>query len=336
MIRPHRLALLACLIGSSLAPWLAPALAQDAEAFRGKTVTYIVATGPGGGYDAHGRLIARFMQKYLQGATIAVKNVPGGGHLIGANMLYAARPDGLTIGTFNTGLIYDQIVGKPEVKFDLARFSWIGNALSDPRAVVLSTQSNIVDWKALAAQPQPVAFGTANVGSASNVETSLLVSALNLPIRIQAGLTGTEDQQALRRGAIAGVIAARAVYEPFVREGLGRIVAQIGGREKDAPQLASLINDARARPVIALIQAQADLARITAAPPGLSVTTLEPLRTAYRRALEDADFRAEAAKLGRPLEPVYGDDVLKSLRPALDQTPETLALIKDALDGRKR
>lgn len=312
-------------------------MAQDgAEAFRGKTVTYIVATGPGGGYDAHGRLVARFMQKYLPGATVAVKNVPGGGHLIGANMLYAARPDGLTLGTFNTGLIYDQIVSRPEVKFDLARFSWIGNAVSDPRAIVLSTQSQVRDWKELTSQPQPITFGTANVGSASSVETNLLVSALNLPIRIRAGLTGSEDQQAMRRGEIAGAIAARAVYEPFVRDGFGRIIAQIGGSDKDAPQLSSLISDPRGRHIVALIQAQADLARITAAPPNLAAPVLETLRTAYRRALEDTDFRTESTKLGRVLEPIYGDDVLKALRPALDQTPEAVALIKDALDARKR
>ena len=331
MTRARPLAFLACLFSS----FLTPALAQD-EAFRGKTVTYIVATGPGGGYDSHGRLVARLMQKYLPGATIAVKNVPGGGHLIGANMLYAARPDGLTIGTFNIGLIYDQLVGRPEVKFDLARFSWIGNAVSDPRVVVLAAQSPVMDWKGLAAQPQPVTFGTANIGSASYVETSLLTSALNLPIRLRPGLTGNEDQQAMRRGDIAGAVAARAVYEPFVRDGFARIVAQIGGGEKDAPQLATLVSEARGRHIVALIQAQADLARITAAPPGVAAPLLDALRTAYRRALDDADFRIEATKLGRAVEPLIGDDVLKSLRPALDQTPETLALIKDALDGRKR
>lgn len=333
MTRARPLAFLACLFSSLLTP----ALAQDgAEAFRGKTLTYIVATGPGGGYDAHGRLVARLMQKFLPGATVAVKNVPGGGHLIGANMLYAARPDGLTIGTFNIGLIYDQVVGRADAKFDLLRFSWIGNALSDPRVVVLSAQSKVMDWKALTSQAQPLAFGTANVGSASYVETNLLASALNLPIRLQSGLTGTEDQQAMRRGDIAGAVAARAAYEPFVRDGLARIVAQIGGSEKDAPQLATLVSEARGRHIVALVQAQADLARITAAPPGVAAPLLDALRTAYRRALDDADFRGEAGKLGRAVDPLIGDDVLKSLRPALDQTPETVALIKDALDGRKR
>jgi len=31
-----------------------------------------------------------------------VRNVPGAGHIVGANTIYAAKPDGLTIGMFNT------------------------------------------------------------------------------------------------------------------------------------------------------------------------------------------------------------------------------------------
>src|SRR3712207_7923269 len=38
---------------------------QGADFYKGKTVTYIVATAPGGGYDTYGRLVAEYMQKYL-------------------------------------------------------------------------------------------------------------------------------------------------------------------------------------------------------------------------------------------------------------------------------
>jgi len=54
-----------------------PALAQTgADFYNGKTVTYIVATSPGGGYDLYGRFVAEYMQKYLPGSTFVVKNVP--------------------------------------------------------------------------------------------------------------------------------------------------------------------------------------------------------------------------------------------------------------------
>ncbi|HEV8389242.1 MAG TPA: hypothetical protein VGQ35_05335, partial [Dongiaceae bacterium] len=42
------------------------AWAQEGTAFfDGRTVTYIVATDPGGGYDTNGRLVAEYMQKHL-------------------------------------------------------------------------------------------------------------------------------------------------------------------------------------------------------------------------------------------------------------------------------
>ena len=121
------------------------AMAADtgAEFFKGKTVTYIVATAPGGGYDTYGRLVAEYMQRNLPGSTFIVKNMPGAGHIIGTNAIYASKPDGLTIGTFNTGLIYNQIINETAVKFDLTKMSWIGKALSlihisEPRDGLLS------------------------------------------------------------------------------------------------------------------------------------------------------------------------------------------------------
>jgi len=113
-----------------------PAMA-GAEYYKGKTVTYIVATKPGGGYDTYGRLIAKYLEKHLPGSEFVVKNIPGAGHIVGANTLYASKPDGLTIGTFNTGLVYAQILEREGVKFDLRKMNWIGKAAADPRAFLL-------------------------------------------------------------------------------------------------------------------------------------------------------------------------------------------------------
>ena len=103
------------LAGSTVSPSLAQ---TGADFFKGKAVTYIVATAPGGGYDLYGRLVSEYMQKYLPGSTFIVKNVPGAGNIVGTNLLFASKPDGLTIGTFNTGLIYNQLIKADGVKFD--------------------------------------------------------------------------------------------------------------------------------------------------------------------------------------------------------------------------
>src|SRR5436189_6448895 len=124
------------------------------------------------------------MQKYLPGSTFVVKNVPGAGHLVGTNSIYASRPDGLTIGTFNTGLIYNQLVSLEGVRFDLTKMSWIGKAGSDPRVVLIAAQSPIKTFADLQAAKGPVNFATAGVGSASYVETVIMLNGLKLPIKI--------------------------------------------------------------------------------------------------------------------------------------------------------
>jgi len=55
--------------------------------YEGKTIKIIVGYKPGGGYDFYGRFVAKFMQKYLPGSTMIVKNVPGAGSVIACNVI---------------------------------------------------------------------------------------------------------------------------------------------------------------------------------------------------------------------------------------------------------
>lgn len=328
---------LAAVIVAAAAPAAAPARAQTgADFFKDKTVTYIVATAPGGGYDTYGRLVAEYMQRYLPGSTFLVKNMPGAGHLVGTNTLYASRPDGLTLGTFNTGLIYNQLIGLEGARFDLTKMSWIGKAGSDPRVILIAQQSPIKSFADLQASKTPVNFATAGVGSASYVETVIMLNGLKLPIKMLTGYNGNDDQLAMRRGEIVGAIGSRSTYEEFVKNGYGRMIVQIGGRNTDLPQLMPLVTDPKARTLIALIQSQGDIARLTAGPPGIPADRLAALREAYRKALEDKELQAKAEKLERPVEPAYGDDVLNAVKEALNQSPETIAVLKEALKGGRR
>ena len=106
--------------------------------YEGKVMTVIVTTKPGGGYDWYGRLIARYMEKYLPGSTVIIKNIPGGGHIIGVNTLYKAKPNGLTIGTFNRAVGLTQVVGAKGVKFDFTKMSWLGSPCSELYAYIVN------------------------------------------------------------------------------------------------------------------------------------------------------------------------------------------------------
>ena len=60
---------------------------------------------------------------------------------------------------------------------------------------------------------------------------------------------------------------------------------------------------------------------------------LEALRAAYRSALEDPALLETASRMGRPIEPAYGDDVRQLVVGALDQTPESIQIITRALNA---
>jgi len=320
-----------CMAAAALCVSLAGSVSADSGAtfFSGKTVTYIVATDPGGGYDTNGRLVAEFMQKHLPGSTFIVRNMPGAGQIIGANFIYAAEPDGLTIGTFNTGLIYAQLAGKTGVKFDLSRMSWIGKVASDPRVIVVSEQSGIKDFAQLAGMATPVKFAAPGVGSASAIETALLVNSLHLPIKVITGYNGDEDQLAMMRGEVQGTLGSRSSFQRFVNEGRGRIIAQIGGAPTDVPLLSTMIDGDAGSKVLALVESQGDIARLTAGPPGIPEDRLDALRKAYAAATADPEFLAKAEKLGLPVDPAIGDKLAAAIAKALDQPPEMVRFLQD-------
>jgi hypothetical protein len=121
-----------------------------------------------------------------------------------------------------------------------------------------------------------------------------------------------------------------------VANGYGHFIAQIGGSEKDLPQLAPQVTDPNGKALVALVQSKGDIARLTAGPPGIPKDILEALREAYRQALTDKELLDKAQKLGLPIEPLYGEDVLKKVKEALNQSPVTVALLKSALEAEKK
>ncbi len=312
------------------------AYAQGAEYYNGKTVTYIVATAPGGNYDTYGRLVAEFMQRHLPGSTFIVRNMPGAGHLIGANALYASKPDGLTLGTFNTGLIYTQIAGHKGIKFDLNNMSWIGKAATDPRVLVVASQTSIKTFADIANSKEILNFATSGPGGANYVEILGLTATLKLPIKMLSGYNGTEDQLAMRRGEIAGSIASRSAYDQFVKNGYGRYIAQFGGLEKDLPQMSDMVKDEDAVRLVNLISVQGSIARLTAAPPGTPAPQLNALRAAFKKSMEDPDLRERANKASMPIEPLFGEDVAKAVSTALKQSPRVVELLTEAFSKDKK
>jgi hypothetical protein len=296
--------------------------ADEAAFFVNKTLTYVVATAPGGGYDTYGRLVAEYMGKKIPGVTAVVRNVPGGGHIIGANLIYASAPDGLTIGTFNTGLSLNQLTRSDGIKFDLAKMSWIGKAASDPRVLLVSKQSaEIKSLADLRRGGAPLLFA-ANV--ADDPETKVLIPLLKLNGRLLPGYRGDESLLAMRRGEIDANYSSYSANREFVSNGYGWFAFAVGGDVPDVPQLRDIITDdsEETRSLVALLQAQAEIARLTAGPPAIPVGRLALLRRAYKEALEDPEMRAKAQKMKLPLDPAYGEEVMEMMLRAVSLPAE--------------
>src|ERR671915_1529435 len=127
--RMVNLVLALCLLLSSSATVFA-----QTPYYQGKQVKVVVGFTTGGFYDRWARLLSRYMPKYIPGnPSFIVQNMPGAGSLVATNYVYGvAKPDGLTIGFPGSAIYLDQIVGRPEVKFDVRKFAWIGSPVSEP------------------------------------------------------------------------------------------------------------------------------------------------------------------------------------------------------------
>jgi tripartite-type tricarboxylate transporter receptor subunit TctC len=313
----------------------AAAVTPDFGYFKGKTITYIVSTQPGGGYDTYARVIGKYIQKNIPGSTVIIKNVPGAGNIVGANEIYLAKPNGLTIGTFNTGLIYSQIIGGQGIRFDLSKYSWIGKASSQTRVFCVVANSQYKTFKDILESKEPVKMSATGVGGQDYNEALLVAAATGAPLKVIPGYSGRENEMAMLRGEVVGQLGSYQGLVSFLKAKEGRVLLQLGAkRHKELPDvpLASELNlSAKNKQIIDIIDGMAELSRLTAAPPKMLPERLEVLKIAYRKALTDNALITEFERVGLDVEPAFGEDVARLVKKAVDQPPENIALLKRIL-----
>ena len=91
--------------------------AQPVEQFyKGRQVTMVVGTAPGGINDISARFVARHLGQYIPGnPTIVVQNQPGAGGIASANRLYNVfERDGSVIAKLERAVPMLAIQGDPE------------------------------------------------------------------------------------------------------------------------------------------------------------------------------------------------------------------------------
>src|SRR6266550_4045822 len=118
-------------------------VADGADFYKDRTITFIIGSAPGGGYDTYSRLIASHLGRHILGQpTIVPQNVPGAGSIRAANYLYNVAPkDGTAIGMVDEAIYLNQILEVPEQKINAAELNWIERILRR----ILGTQEHKTD-----------------------------------------------------------------------------------------------------------------------------------------------------------------------------------------------
>jgi tripartite-type tricarboxylate transporter receptor subunit TctC len=321
---------------AALTAFVSPALAQtqaDRDFYKGKTVSYIVSSAPGGGYDTYGRLLTRFLPKYMPGTRFVIRNVPGAGHIVGANTIYASRPDGLTVGTFVNGLIYTQILGKDGVRFDLSKMSWVGQMAEEGRSLTVSNLSGLNSVQDLLNPQKEILLATAGIGASNHIEARIMIYALDLNARLVPNMQEDQAELSMLRGEVAGILGSASSLGEFVRNKHGKYVLSIAGESSaiaGVPQLRDHLVRKDAAPLLDIIEAMSQVGRPTAGPPGIPAGRLAVLRRAFDATVKDPELLEEARKLFIPISPRPGEDVEANVKRLLNQPPETVALMRKA------
>ena len=299
----------------------------DAAYFRGKTITLIAPDAVGGDGDLAARLIAPGLAKEL-GATVNVTNMPGGGSVIGTNALYAANPNGLTIGIVHAGtdIVAEALHVATGVKFHLSKFSWIGNVTELPFVVMVQPNSPYKTFADLVNAKTPITDITSTTDTGLDV---LIDSVFHIPVKLVSGFpSGTSEKAAflahtgvmwnsflglLRPVLAAGQAKALAISSEPTLPSLQKVVKGVPTFAQEVKALHLTLTSTQ-KAALQLGTSLPEFFGTMAAPPGLSAGKLQTLRTAFDSAMKLASTKSLAAKSHEPLNFVSGANTLLDLK----------------------
>jgi tripartite-type tricarboxylate transporter receptor subunit TctC len=111
----------------ALASTVTAAADPVADFYRGKTITLIIGSGEGGGYDINGRLTAAFLSKHIPGhPTIIARNMPGASGMMAADYMFnVAAPDGTVISIPQPTMLLNKVLDA-SARYAPQGFTWIG------------------------------------------------------------------------------------------------------------------------------------------------------------------------------------------------------------------
>jgi len=293
--------------------------------YAGKTVTIIVGYKTGGGYDATARVLARHLPKHIPGKpNVIVQNMPGANSIIAANHVYAvAKPDGLTIATFNRNLPIAQLTKVDGVKFDMTKFAWIGSAASECTILAIRSDLPYKTFEDLRKSKQQIVIGATGPGANTYDFPLLLKEFLGVNIKLVSGYQSSADiMLAIERKEVDGRAGSFTSIRPFIDRNLVRPLLRARATEPGVENLPideDLAPNARARSIMALRSAPEIVGRPYVMHPNTSAEHLKTMRGAFAAAIKDPELVAESKKAKMDLEYVGGEVAVKVMNEVLSQ-----------------
>jgi len=325
-----------------------PAQAQVAKPFyEAKTIQVIVSSGAGATTDFTARLVARYLGKYIPGnPNIVAHNMPGGGGLVGANYVYnVSKPDGLTILAVNRANYTEQMIGRPEVKADFRKFSWLGSFNKTPMMAACRSDTSYKSIAAIRAAKTPPRFGQSGTGSISYVFGRLVESIFDMKFKNVTGFqSARETDLGMERGEVdcrasSDLTVIRPPWNRWVKERYVTFILQQGPEKSDLiPPVPTVYELAppEAKPKVDLMSvmlAFTEFDRPFAAPPGVAKERLQILRDGFLKMLKDREFIAEGKNLldWDGISHLDGEQLQKKIEATMNQPPDVIKRIKEIL-----
>ncbi len=315
---------------------LAQAPAQDAVAgfYRGRNVTLLIGSSPGGGYDLYGRLIARFLGRHIPGnPQIIVQNMPGAASNVAAAYVYNVAPkDGTVMGAIFMGAVVDPLFGEAKRStHDTAKFNYIGNANSDAYVCLVRTDAGVNSLSDVF--DKEIIMGASADGASTRDFPSLLKNLLGVKFKIVAGYPGTREiNLAMEKGEVQGACgetwsSVAATYPAWFRDKMVKPLVQesnVGYPELDrmgVPLSNAFAKTPEQKQILDLVYSQTTFGRPYVVAPGVPPERVEALRKAFMATMTDPELVAEAKRINLDIAPIAGEE-LQALIAKLYATPQ--------------
>jgi len=321
---------------------------QTEPFYKGKTVTIVTGFSTGSIFDLVARATAQYWGKHIPGnPNVIVQNMPGAGSVVAANYVYGvAKPDGLTVGSISSGIYSDQLVGRKEVQYDWAKFSWIGSSDQTNQILLVRGDTPYKTLEDIRKAAEPPRCGAMGTGTATYYIPKLMEEVLGTKIQVVTGYPGApEIDLAIEKGEMhcrGGTVEAIFGREPgrtWVKTGFVKVLVQSGTerdpRLPDSPTIWEIMDKEKlpdsSKRLATVVLAAGFFGRPIVGPPGLAADRLKILRESYLRTMTDSDFSAEAKKRRWELTPVSGEKLEARAKEVIAQPPEVIERMKKLL-----